>query len=128
MPATLPPGSSATITGSGQFVPQRGAYDLPPFGEGNARRLVPNYFWRGYPGRLKPKGYPAKGVADHYVQNITTPISFFMATTTGERFVEGELYRSPESAGRPAEYVRHPERDLSKSPAVATTASALTRC
>jgi dipeptidyl aminopeptidase/acylaminoacyl peptidase len=89
---------------------QRGVYDLATFfGEGNAWRLVPNYFG-GYP--WEPE---ARAVLQHespitYVQDITTPLIIFHGENdrrTG--FVEGEmLYRSLKVLGRPVEYVRHP--------------------
>jgi dipeptidyl aminopeptidase/acylaminoacyl peptidase len=89
---------------------QRGVYDLNTFlGEGNAWRLVSNYFG-GYPWEAA-----AKTVLDHespitYVANITTPLLIFHGENdrrTG--FVQGEmLYRSLKILGRPVEYVRHP--------------------
>jgi dipeptidyl aminopeptidase/acylaminoacyl peptidase len=89
---------------------QRGVYDLNTFfGEGNAWRLVPNYFG-GYP--WEPA---AKAVLEHespitYVANIITPLLIFHGENdrrTG--FVQGEmLYRSLKVMGRPVEYVRHP--------------------
>jgi dipeptidyl aminopeptidase/acylaminoacyl peptidase len=89
---------------------QRGVYDLATFfGEGNAWRLVSNYFG-GYPWESE-----AKAVLDHespitYVANITTPLIIFHGENdrrTG--FVQGEmLYRSLKVLGRPVEYVRHP--------------------
>ncbi len=89
---------------------QRGVYDLNTFfGEGNAWRLVSNYFG-GYP--WEPA---AKAVLEHespitYVANITTPLIIFHGENdrrTG--FVQGEmLYRSLKVMGRPVEYVRHP--------------------
>jgi dipeptidyl aminopeptidase/acylaminoacyl peptidase len=89
---------------------QRGVYDLSTFfGEGNAWRLVSNYFG-GYP--WEPA---AKAVLEHespitYVADITTPLIIFHGENdrrTG--FVQGEmLYRSLKVMGRPVEYVRHP--------------------
>ena len=89
---------------------QRGVYDLATFfGEGNAWRLVSNYFG-GYPWESE-----AKAVLEHespitYVANITTPLIIFHGENdrrTG--FVQGEmLYRSLKVMGRPVEYVRHP--------------------
>jgi dipeptidyl aminopeptidase/acylaminoacyl peptidase len=89
---------------------QRGVYDLATFfGEGNAWRLVSNYFG-GYPWETE-----AKAVLQHespitYVADITTPLIIFHGENdrrTG--FVQGEmLYRSLKVMGRPVEYVRHP--------------------
>jgi dipeptidyl aminopeptidase/acylaminoacyl peptidase len=89
---------------------QRGVYDLATFfGEGNAWRLVSNYFG-GYP--WEPA---ARAVLEHespitYVADITTPLLIFHGENdrrTG--FVQGEmLYRSLKVMGRPVEYVRHP--------------------
>jgi dipeptidyl aminopeptidase/acylaminoacyl peptidase len=89
---------------------QRGVYDLATFfGEGNAWRLVPNYFG-GYPWEPKVKELLARESPITYVQNITTPYIIFHGESdrrTG--FVQGEmLYRSLKVLGRPVEYVRHP--------------------
>lgn len=89
---------------------QRGVYDLATFfGEGNAWRLVPNYFG-GYPWEPKVKSILERESPITYVQNITTPLIIFHGENdrrTG--FVQGEmLYRSLKVLGRPVEYVRHP--------------------
>lgn len=89
---------------------QRGVYDLNTFfGEGNAWRLVPNYFG-GYPWDADAKANLQRESPISYVQNITTPYIIFHGDNdrrTG--FVESEmLYRSLKVLGRPVEYVRHP--------------------
>ena len=89
---------------------QRGVYDLATFfGEGNAWRLVPNYFG-GYPWEDKVKAILERESPITYVQNMTTPYIIFHGENdrrTG--FVQGEmLYRSLKVLGRPVEYVRHP--------------------
>jgi dipeptidyl aminopeptidase/acylaminoacyl peptidase len=89
---------------------QRGVYDLATFfGEGNAWRLVPNYFG-GYPWEPATKAILQRESPITYVANITTPLIIFHGENdrrTG--FVEGEmLYRSLKVLGRPVEYVRHP--------------------
>lgn len=89
---------------------QRGVYDLATFfGEGNAWRLVPNYFG-GYPWEPSTKAILERESPITYVQNITTPYIIFHGDNdrrTG--FVQGEMmYRSLKVLGRPVEYVRHP--------------------
>jgi dipeptidyl aminopeptidase/acylaminoacyl peptidase len=89
---------------------QRGVYDLATFfGEGNAWRLVPNYFG-GYPWEPKVKEVLVRESPITYVENITTPYIIFHGENdrrTG--FVQSEmLYRSLKALGRPVEYVRHP--------------------
>jgi dipeptidyl aminopeptidase/acylaminoacyl peptidase len=89
---------------------QRGVYDLATFfGEGNAWRLVPNYFG-GYPWDAATKAILQRESPITYVANITTPLIIFHGENdrrTG--FVQGEmLYRSLKVLGRPVEYVRHP--------------------
>jgi len=88
---------------------QRGVYDLATFfGEGNAWRLVPNYFG-GYPWEAATKANLERESPITYVQNITTPYIIFHGDNdrrTG--FVQSEmLYRSLKVLGRPVEYVRH---------------------
>ncbi|MGC4037834.1 MAG: S9 family peptidase [Chitinophagaceae bacterium] len=88
---------------------QRGVYDLVTFfGEGNAWRLVPNYFG-GYPWEDSTKKILQHESPITYVQNITTPYIIFHGDNdrrTG--FVEGEMmYRSLKVLDRPVEYVRH---------------------
>jgi dipeptidyl aminopeptidase/acylaminoacyl peptidase len=89
---------------------QRGVYDLSTFfGEGNAWRLVPNYFG-GYPWEPEAKAILERESPITYVNNIITPYIIFHGDNdrrTG--FVEGEmLYRSLKVLGRQVEYVRHP--------------------
>lgn len=89
---------------------QRGVYDLATFfGEGNAWRLVPNYFG-GYPWEPKVKEILVRESPITYVSNITTPYIIFHGDNdrrTG--FVQSEMmYRSLKVLGRPVEYVRHP--------------------
>ena len=89
---------------------QRGVYDLATFfGEGNAWRLVPNYFG-GYPWEPATKAILQRESPITYVQNITTPYIIFHGDNdrrTG--FVQSEmLYHSLKVLGRPVEYVRHP--------------------
>ena len=89
---------------------QRGVYDLATFfGEGNAWRLVPNYFG-GYPWQPAVREILQRESPISYVDQITTPYIIFHGENdrrTG--FVQGEmLYRSLKVLGRPVEYVRHP--------------------
>jgi dipeptidyl aminopeptidase/acylaminoacyl peptidase len=89
---------------------QRGVYDLPTFfGEGNAWRLVPNYFG-GYPWEPAAKANLERESPINYVDQITTPYLIFHGDNdrrTG--FVQSEmLYRSLKVLNRPVEYVRHP--------------------
>ncbi|OGX89620.1 peptidase S9 [Hymenobacter lapidarius] len=89
---------------------QRGVYDLATFfGEGNAWRLVPNYFG-GYPWEPAVRQVLTRESPISYVQNITTPYILFHGDNdrrTG--FVQSEMmYRSLKVLGRPVEYVRHP--------------------
>lgn len=89
---------------------QRGVYDLGTFfGEGNAWRLVPNYFG-GYPWEEHAKSIIQSESPLTYVQNITTPLIIFHGENdlrTG--VIQSEmLYKSLKILGRPVEYVRHP--------------------
>ncbi|MFD2248021.1 S9 family peptidase [Pontibacter ruber] len=89
---------------------QRGVYDLGTFfGEGNAWRLVPNYFG-GYPWEEKSKSLIQSESPLTYVQNITTPLIIFHGENdlrTG--VIQSEmLYKSLKILNRPVEYVRHP--------------------
>jgi dipeptidyl aminopeptidase/acylaminoacyl peptidase len=89
---------------------QRGVYDLATFfGEGNAWRLVPNYFG-GYPWQPETKAILERESPITYVQQITTPYIIFHGDNdrrTG--FVQSEmLYHSLKALDRPVEYVRHP--------------------
>ncbi len=98
---------------------QRGVYDLGTFfGEGNAWRLVPNYFG-GYPWEASTKAIIQRESPINYVQNIYTPYIIFHGENdlrTG--VIQGEmLYRSLKVLGRKVEYVRHPggTHELSRS-------------
>lgn len=89
---------------------QRGVYDLGTFfGEGNAWRLVANYFG-GYPWESATKAIIQRESPINYVQNIYTPYIIFHGENdlrTG--VIQGEmLYKSLKVLGRPVEYVRHP--------------------
>ncbi|MFY7651759.1 MAG: prolyl oligopeptidase family serine peptidase [Chitinophagaceae bacterium] len=89
---------------------QRGVYDLRTFfGEGNAWRLVPNYFG-GYPWEAKTKEILERESPINYVTNIKTPYIIFHGENdlrTG--VIQSEmLYKSLKVLGRPVEYVRHP--------------------
>lgn len=89
---------------------QRGVYDLATFfGEGNAWRLVPNYFG-GYPWEPNIKEKLTRESPFTYVENITTPfIIFHGANDRRTGFVQGEMmYRSLKVLGRPVEYVVQP--------------------
>lgn len=89
---------------------QRGVYDLNTFfGEGNAWRLVPNYFG-GYPWEPKVKEILARESPINYVQNITTPfIIFHGGNDRRTGFVQAEmLFRSLKVLDRPVEFVVHP--------------------
>lgn len=89
---------------------QRGVYDLPNFfGEGNAWRLVPNYFG-GYPWQPEALKILERESPINYVQNIRTPLIIFhgeqdlrTGVTQGE-----QLYKSMKVLGKTVEYVRHP--------------------
>jgi dipeptidyl aminopeptidase/acylaminoacyl peptidase len=89
---------------------QRGVYDLTTFmGEGNAWRLVPNYF-NGYPFQQEIKKVLDRESPLTYVENIRTPLIIFHGENdlrTG--VIQSEMfYRSLKVLGRPVEYVRHP--------------------
>ncbi|QHL89238.1 prolyl oligopeptidase family serine peptidase [Nibribacter ruber] len=89
---------------------QRGVYDLTTFfGEGNAWRLVPNYFG-GYPWETENKAIIQSESPFTYVQNITTPLIIFHGENdlrTG--VIQSEmLYKALKILNRPVEYVRHP--------------------
>lgn len=89
---------------------QRGVYDLATFfGEGNAWRLVPNYFG-GYPWEPKVRETLFRESPINYVQNITTPyIIFHGANDRRTGFVQAEMmYRSLKVLNRPVEFVVHP--------------------
>jgi dipeptidyl aminopeptidase/acylaminoacyl peptidase len=89
---------------------QRGVYELSTFmGEGNAWRLVPNYFG-GYPWEKATKAILERESPYTYVQNIKTPLLIFHGENdlrTG--VIQSEmLYKSLKVLGRDVEYVRHP--------------------
>jgi len=89
---------------------QRGVYDLKTFfGEGNAWRLVPNYFG-GYPWEEETRKLIERESPINYVSNIKTPYIIFHGENdlrTG--VIQSEmLYKSLKVLGRPVEYVRHP--------------------
>lgn len=89
---------------------QRGVYDLATFfGEGNAWRLVPNYFG-GYPWEPKVKEILVRESPITYVKNITTPyIIFHGANDRRTGFIQAEMmFRSLKVLGRPVEFVVHP--------------------
>lgn len=89
---------------------QRGVYELGTFfGEGNAWRLVPNYFG-GYPWEEKAKPILARESPINYVDKIKTPFIIFHGENdlrTG--VIQSEmLFKSLKVLGRTVEYVRHP--------------------
>ncbi len=96
---------------------QRGVYDLTTFlGEGNAWRLIPNYF--AFPWTADAKVLDANSPYT-FVQNIRTPLLIKHGENdlrTG--IVQSEmLYKSLKILGRPVEYVRMPgaTHELSRS-------------
>ncbi len=87
---------------------QRGVYDLTTFlGEGNAWRLIPNYF--DYPWSADAKVLDANSPYN-FVQNIKTPLLIKHGENdlrTGP--IQSEMmYKSLKILGRPVEYVRMP--------------------
>ena len=89
---------------------QRGVYELSTFfGEGNAWRLVPNYFG-GYPWEKATRAVLDRESPLSYVANIKTPLIIFHGENdlrTG--VIQSEmLYKSLKQLGREVEYVRHP--------------------
>ncbi|GAB3951927.1 hypothetical protein GCM10028805_32870 [Spirosoma harenae] len=87
---------------------QRGVYDLTTFlGEGNAWRLVPNYF--AYPWTEEAKVLDANSPYT-FVQNIKTPLLIKHGENdlrTGP--IQSEMmYKSLKILGKPVEYVRMP--------------------
>lgn len=96
---------------------QRGVYDLTTFlGEGNAWRLIPNYF--AYPWAADAKVLKTNSPYS-FVENIRTPLLIKHGENdlrTG--VVQSEmLYKSLKILGRPVEYVRMPgaTHELSRS-------------
>lgn len=89
---------------------QRGVYDLRTFfGEGNAWRLVPNYFG-GYPWEKKTYDILERESPINYVQYVNTPVIIFHGENDLRTGVIGseQFYRSLKVQGKTAEYVRHP--------------------
>ncbi|MFD3275876.1 S9 family peptidase [Aquirufa echingensis] len=89
---------------------QRGVYELSTFfGEGNAWRLVPNYFG-GYPWEKATRAILDRESPMTYVSQIKTPLIIFHGENdlrTG--VIQSEmLYKSLKQMGRTVEYVRHP--------------------
>ena len=89
---------------------QRGVYDLPTFfGEGNAWRLVPNYFG-GYPWEDKIEPILKRESPFNYVDQINTPFLIFHGENdlrTG--VIQSEMmYKALKVLNKPVEYVRHP--------------------
>lgn len=96
---------------------QRGVYDLTTFlGEGNAWRLIPNYF--AYPWSAEASVLDANSPYS-FVQNIKTPLLIKHGENdlrTGP--IQSEMmYKSLKILGRPVEYVRMPgaTHELSRS-------------
>ncbi|HMG91113.1 MAG TPA: S9 family peptidase [Chryseolinea sp.] len=89
---------------------QRGVYDLTTFmGEGNAWRLVPDYFG-GYPWDPETKKLLDSESPLTYVDKINTPLLIIHADQdlrTG--VIQSEmLYKSLKIMNKPVEYVRYP--------------------
>lgn len=89
---------------------QRGVYDLPTFfGEGNAWRLVPNYFG-GYPWDKNIDPILKLESPFNYVSQINTPYLIFHGENdlrTG--VIQSEMmYKALKVLNKPVEYVRHP--------------------
>ncbi|MEJ1238469.1 S9 family peptidase [Chryseolinea sp. T2] len=90
---------------------QRGVYDLTTFmGEGNAWRLVPDYFG-GYPWDPETKKLLASESPITYVDKIQTPLLIIHGDQdlrTG--VIQSEmLYKSLKVLGKPVEYIRYPK-------------------
>ncbi|MGC3947177.1 MAG: S9 family peptidase [Chryseolinea sp.] len=90
---------------------QRGVYDLTTFmGEGNAWRLVPDYFG-GYPWDAETRKLLASESPLTYVEKIQTPLLIIHGDQdlrTG--VIQSEmLYKSLKVLGRPVEYIRYPK-------------------
>lgn len=89
---------------------QRGVYELSTFfGEGNAWRLVPNYFG-GYPWESNVADLLKAQSPFTYVNKIHTPLIIFHGENdlrTG--VIQSEMmYKALKVLGRDVEYVRHP--------------------
>ena len=98
---------------------QRGVYDLITFmGEGNAWRLVPNYFG-GYPWQAETQKVLDANSPYTFIENIKTPLLIKHGDNdlrTG--VIQSEMmYKSLKILGRPVEYVRMPgaTHELSRS-------------
>lgn len=98
---------------------QRGVYELSTFfGEGNAWRLVPNYFG-GYPWDSETRTLLDEESPFTYVNRINTPMLIFHGESdlrTG--VIQSEMmYKALKVLGKPVEYVRHPNatHELSRS-------------
>lgn len=97
---------------------QRGVYDLTTFmGEGNAWRLVPDYF--GYPWEPGVQKLLDENSPYTYVDKINTPLLIMHSDKdlrTG--VIQSEmLYKSLKVLNKPVEYVRYPDEghELSRS-------------
>ncbi len=97
---------------------QRGVYDLTTFmGEGNAWRLVPDYF--GYPWEPGVQKLLDENSPYTYVDKINTPLLIMHSDKdlrTG--VIQSEmLYKSLKILNKPVEYVRYPDEghELSRS-------------
>ena len=97
---------------------QRGVYDLTTFmGEGNAWRLVPDYF--GYPWEKDIQKLLDANSPYAYVDKINTPLLIMHSDKdlrTG--VIQSEmLYKSLKILGKPVEYIRYPNEghELSRS-------------
>lgn len=97
---------------------QRGVYELTTFmGEGNAWRLVPDYF--GYPWEKGVKKILDENSPYSYVDKINTPLLIMHSDQdlrTG--VIQSEmLYKSLKILGKPVEYIRYPDEghELSRS-------------
>lgn len=89
---------------------QRGVYDLATFfGEGNAWKLVPNYFG-GYPWEKEAGALLKQQSPFTYVAQIHTPLIIFHGENdlrTG--VIQSEMmYKALKVLNREVEYVRHP--------------------
>lgn len=97
---------------------QRGVYDLTTFmGEGNAWRLVPDYF--GYPWEPGVQKLLDENSPYAFVDKINTPLLIMHSDKdlrTG--VIQSEmLYKSLKVLGKPVEYIRYPDEghELSRS-------------
>ena len=97
---------------------QRGVYDLTTFmGEGNAWRLVPDYF--GYPWEKGIQKLLDENSPYAFVDKINTPLLIMHSDKdlrTG--VIQSEmLYKSLKILGKPVEYIRYPDEghELSRS-------------